>query len=118
MRPIGIGPLELEVLDIAWDNGGWLTPADVHAVLSERRDLAYTTAMTALANLWKKGLLERRKDGRAFAYHPIKSREESVAAQMTRALEGAQNRPAALANFLDDLDPAELAQLRRMLKDR
>ena len=118
MRPKGIGPLEIEVLEVLWESGGWRTPGEVHLVINARREIAYTTAMTALSNLWKKGLLERRKDGRAYAYHPVQSREERAATQMSNALHAVSDRPTALANFLDDLDSDELSQLRRMLKDR
>ena len=53
-------------MDVLWDTSGWLTPGEVHEVLSTRREIAYTTAMTVLTNLWEKGVLERRRDGRAY----------------------------------------------------
>lgn len=114
----GVGPLEREVLEVMWADGGWLTPGEVHAVLGERRELAYTTVMTVMANLWKKSLLERRRDGRAYAYHPVESREERAATLMADALAAAGNRPAVLTNFLGRLSPAQRRQLRRMLGDK
>ena len=111
----GIGPLEAEVLDVLWDASGWLTPGEVHEVISIRKELAYTTIMTVLSNLCDKGVLERRRDGRAFAYHPVQTREERTASTMTSALKAVENRPVVLTEFVGQLSDADRAQLRRML---
>jgi predicted transcriptional regulator len=110
--------LEREVLDVLWVDGGWLTPGEVHRVLGERRGLAYTTVMSVLSNLWRKGLLERQRDGRAYAYHPVETREERAAALMADALAEAGGRPAVLTNFIGRLDDAQRRQLRHMLSSR
>ena len=115
MASKGIGPWEAEVLDVLWDASGWLTPGEVHAVISIRKELAYTTIMTVLSNLCDKGVLERRRDGRAFAYHPVQTREERTASTMTSALRAVENRPVVLTEFVGQLSDADRAQLRRML---
>ena len=115
---LAMGELEAQVLDVLWQADGWLTPGDVQAALSARRPLAYTTAMTILVRLWKKGTLERRKEGRAYAYHAIQSREERAAARMNELLGNAGNQSAALAHFVHALTPAERTRLRRLLKER
>jgi predicted transcriptional regulator len=115
MASKGIGPLEAEVLDVLWDASGWLTPGEVHGVISVRKELAYTTIMTVLSNLSEKGVLERRRDGRAFAYHPVQTREERTASTMTSALKAVENRPVVLTEFVGQLSDADRAQLRRML---
>jgi predicted transcriptional regulator len=68
-----LGHLETTVLQILWDRG----ESNVHDV-SELlgRPLAYTTVMTTLDRLYKKGLLERRKSDRAFLYSPRFSRQQ------------------------------------------
>ena len=68
-----LGHLETTVLEILWDRG----ESNVHDV-SELlgRPLAYTTVMTTLDRLYKKGLLERRKSDRAFLYSPRFSRQQ------------------------------------------
>ena len=86
-------------MDVLWDTSGWLTPGEVHEVLSTRREIAYTTAMTVLTNLWEKGVLERRRDGRAYAYHPLQTREERTASTMASALRAVDNRPVVLTAF-------------------
>jgi predicted transcriptional regulator len=68
-----LGHLETAILEILWERG----ESSVHEV-SERvaRPLAYTTVMTTLDRLFKKGLLDRRKSERAFLYSPRLSRNE------------------------------------------
>ncbi len=113
-----MGELEAAVLDVLWDRGGWLTPGEVHEVLSRERPLAYTTVMTILVRLCKKGHVERQRDGRAYAYHPVQTREQHAAARMREVLSTAGDRPAVLSNFLATIEPADRAQLRRMLQGR
>jgi predicted transcriptional regulator len=68
-----LGHLERTALEILWDSG----EASVHEVVQKLpRPLAYTTVMTTLDRLYKKGLLERRKAERAFLYSPRWSRDE------------------------------------------
>lgn len=72
-QALALGTLELELMEILWD-GGEGSVRDVVPRLS--RPLAYTTVMTTLDRLFKKGLLDRRKSDRAFLYSPSFSRQE------------------------------------------
>jgi predicted transcriptional regulator len=66
-----MGPLEIAVLEILWARG----ESNVHNVVTGLdRPLAYTTVMTTLDRLFKKGILNRRKFERAFLYSPTLSR--------------------------------------------
>jgi predicted transcriptional regulator len=68
-----LGHLEIAVLEILWVLG----ESNVHQVVNKlKRPLAYTTVMTTLDRLFKKGLLNRRKEDRAFFYSPRWSRQE------------------------------------------
>jgi predicted transcriptional regulator len=68
-----MGRLEIAVMEIVWTAGS----ANVHEVARRLdRPLAYTTVMTTLDRLYKKGLLDRRKQERAFVYAPRFSRTE------------------------------------------
>jgi predicted transcriptional regulator len=68
-----LGPLENEVLEILWARG----ESSVHQVGEHlARPLAYTTVMTTLDRLYKKGYLDRRKSERAYIYMPRMTREE------------------------------------------
>jgi predicted transcriptional regulator len=68
-----LGSLEQAVMDVVW-NRGESSVRDVGEKLE--RPLAYTTVMTTLDRLYKKGLLDRRKVDRAFFYSPAMSRVE------------------------------------------
>ncbi|HEY5103627.1 MAG TPA: BlaI/MecI/CopY family transcriptional regulator [Acidimicrobiales bacterium] len=113
-----MGALESAVMEVLWADGGWLIPAEVHAKLPAERNLHYTTVMTTLGRLQKKGRLDRRKDGRAFAYHPTLTRAEWAATRMDEVLNVTVDRNAALAHFLDRLGDADRSQLRRILSER
>jgi len=68
-----LGPLEIEVMNILWTRG----ESNVRDVTDQLvRPLAYTTVMTTLDRLFKKGFLERRKSERAFLYSQRWSRLE------------------------------------------
>lgn len=105
-------------MDALWRDGGWLIPAEVLVALTPKRDLRYTTVMTTLTRLEKKGRLERRKVGRAFAYHPCATRSEWAAVRMDAVLNISTDRSAALAHFMDRLDESDRLQLLRILNDR
>lgn len=68
-----LGPLEIHVMEVIWD-GGVSSVRDVVEKLGNK--LAYTTVMTTLDRLFKKGLLDREKSERAFLYSPRLSSEE------------------------------------------
>ena len=115
MARLAMGELEAAVMDVLWRDGGWLTPGAVHKVLAANHELAYTTAMTILVRLWRKGRLERRREGRAYAYHPVASRAEHTAGRMREILAAADDRTSALSHFVETLEPRERRQLRRLL---
>ena len=72
-RQVMLGPLELEVMDVLWNSGA----RNVREVVKRmRRELAYTTVMTTMDRLYKKGLLARELDERAFIYSPKLTRQE------------------------------------------
>src|SRR6266545_2624476 len=62
---LALGPLEREVLEVTWRRGETRV-RDVFSAFDEK--VAYTTVMTTLDRLYKKRLLSRRKEGRAFLY--------------------------------------------------
>ncbi len=67
-------PLELDCLRALWELGDG-NASRVRAALAGERTLAYTTVLTLLERLTKRGLLTRRKAGRSFIYTPIRDRE-------------------------------------------
>lgn len=110
-----MGALEAEVLDVLWHADGPLTPADARSAMGA--DLAYTTVMTVLVRLWEKGLVERTKRGRAYAYSAVVSESDLVANRMRDALAGSSDRTATMSRFVDGLDKREAAALRALLDE-
>jgi predicted transcriptional regulator len=68
-------PLELECLKALWRLGEG-TVKDVRGVVTENRNLAYTTVMTVLDRLEKRGSVNRKKVGRSFVYNPVLGKDE------------------------------------------
>jgi predicted transcriptional regulator len=97
---------ELELMDVLWRLGEG-TVQDVCDNLE--RDLAYTTVMTTLSLLEsKKGVLERVKQGRAYLYRPLVSREEmsrNVLSDLKDVL-FRDKLPKLMLNFIDDEQPS------------
>lgn len=114
-----LGTLEAEVMRHLWARDGSASVRDVLDVLNESRPgqaLAYTTVMTVLENLRRKGFLAREKDGRAFRYRPSLSREQHTAELLDGALDGSTDRGAALLHFVERLSAQELSELREALQ--
>lgn len=91
------------------------TARDVSRALADDRDLAHTTVMTVLDRLAKKGFLRRDRDGRAWRYRPVASREGYVTELMLGALAETGDRDAALAHFARSVSEDEAEVLRKAL---
>lgn len=117
-----LGDLEARVMRAIWARGKPVTVRDVLGDLQAERPLAYTTVMTVMGNLRKKGWLRRQDEGRAYRYEPLVAAEEYGAALMRQALAASTDRPAVLMHFLGELSPQEAAELeaayRRLTRQR
>jgi len=115
------GTLELRVLEALWARG---TEASVRDVLDAFPHAAYTTVMTTMERLHRKGVLERRKDGRAFLYRPVNSRDEMETGLVTRALEPLLRKGSAqpiLSCLVDEVsrhDERLLDELERLVREK
>jgi predicted transcriptional regulator len=97
-----------------WSSESPLTVREVHERLE--RELAYTTVMTVLGRLAKKGLVRQERDGKAFRYAAASTRGQMAASLMLDALgDVGEHRTAALVAFVDRVGPAEAAALRAAL---
>ena len=118
-----LGELEREVMEIAWQRGE-VSVRDVCLALDER--MAYTTLMTTLDRLHKKGLLARRKDGRAFLYSPRLSPEQFtrgvaqdlIDGLLARGEGGAEPILACIVDAVSERDRALLDELDRLVKEK
>lgn len=118
----GLGDLEAAVMNCAWSAESGLRVRDVQTTLSfEGRDLAYTTVMTVMDNLYKKGWLQRERVGRGYVYQPTDTRAAYTARLMGEALHASQDHAAAFLHFVDYMseeDTATLAATLRRLRRR
>lgn len=115
VRPLG--ELEKLVMDRLWS---WNHPVTVREVLEDLncdRVLAYTTVMTVMDNLYRKGVLTRELDGRAYLYRPTLTREEHTAAFMGEVLASTGNRAVTLLHFLEQMPPGDVVRLREALNE-
>lgn len=111
-----LGELEREVMNCLWDASGPQTVRDVLDALPDRAP-AYTTVMTVLERLERKHMVRREKDGRAFRYSPVRSRDELTASLMREALTDAGgDRTSALVHFAENVSEDEAAALRAALE--
>ena len=118
-----IGPLEITVMEILWANG----ESNVYDVVQRLgRPLAYTTVMTTLDRLYKKGMLDRRKQERAFLYAPkfTKTEWERKEAGDLLAAFFAGPKPSGdlliscLVDVVGQQDAALLDELERRIRDK
>jgi predicted transcriptional regulator len=110
VRPFG--ELEAAIMAELWRRGEPATVRDVLGALSSSRNLAYTTVMTVMDNLHKKGQLAREMSGRAWLYRPVRTRAEHAAALLQDVLAQSDDQQEVLMHFVADLQPDAVAQLR------
>jgi predicted transcriptional regulator len=114
----GLGDLEAVVMELMWQGGAPATVRQVFEELSARRPIAYTTVMTVMDNLHRKGFLDREMAGRAWSYQPSVSHEQHLARLMRDALDEAADQRAALAHFVSGMSEEESQLLRAVLRRR
>ncbi len=83
---LDLAPLELDCMNTLWPLGE-ATVREIRDRLAERRARAYTTIMTIMDRLARKGIVERRKAGRKYVYSPKLSAEEARAHALEQVLE-------------------------------
>jgi predicted transcriptional regulator len=111
------GELEAVIMDRLWERGRPALVREMVEDLRADRPLAYTTVMTVMENLNRKGWLRRERDGRAWRYEPTGSRSAYTAALMSDALSTSADRRKALAHFALQISPHDAAMLREALDE-
>jgi BlaI family penicillinase repressor len=114
-------PQELEIMKVVWSRGH-ATVREVHDVLARERKIAYTTVMTMMSVLEKKGHLKRRTVGRSFDYRPAKPERVVLAARVWECVArvcGGSAEPL-LAHLVEEekLTVGELDALARRIEEK
>jgi predicted transcriptional regulator len=112
----GFGDLESVVMDLVWDHDGPVTVRELFDELRRERPIAYTTVMSTMDNLHRKGWLDRVKDGKAYRYTATASREEYSARLMREALDDGGDTEVVLSHFVAQMGGAESEVLRTVVR--
>ncbi|MFC9473118.1 BlaI/MecI/CopY family transcriptional regulator [Nocardia sp. NPDC056952] len=109
------GDLETVIMDRVWASEEDFTVRDIYESLRLEREIAYTTVMSTMDNLHRKGWLDRERDGKAYLYWPTLTREEYSAQLMRQALVGTRS-DLVLAHFVEQITDDETDALRAVLR--
>ena len=117
MRVRGFGELEAALMDRVWDHDPYtVTVREIFEEMAQQRHIAYTTVMSTMDNLHTKGWLDRERDGRAYRYWAVMTREEHTARLMREALDGGGRSELVLNHFIEQIGPEESEGLRSALR--
>jgi predicted transcriptional regulator len=112
----GFGDLETVIMHMVWDHGSPVTVRELFDELRKERAIAYTTVMSTMDNLHRKGWLGRVKDGKAYRYTATASREEYSARLMREALAGGGDTQLVLSHFVAEMDGQDSEMLRMAMQ--
>jgi predicted transcriptional regulator len=118
-----LGPLERRVMDELWRRATSTTVRDLAEAFP---GVAYTTLMTTADRLFRKGLVEREREGRAFRYRPRWSRDEldlhlASTAMATWLADDARALKPLISLFVDEVsrrDESMLDELERLIRQK
>ena len=118
-----LGKLERQVLEETWRLGE-VSVRDIYRAFDEK--VAYTTLMTTLDRLFKKNLLERRKDGRAFVYAAVLSqadidqgiKEDVIDGLLGHGADGVGPVLACIVDTISERDRELLDELDRLVQEK
>jgi predicted transcriptional regulator len=120
--PPPLHELEAEVMEEVWRRDEATVREILDALNRGPKQRAYTTIMTIMARLDRKGLLARKRSGKADVYRPVMSRDDYLEARARARVEElvADYGDVALAHFarqLETLDPKRRRQLRKLAEE-
>lgn len=112
----GFGDLEAVIMDRVWERGEPVTVRELFDELAAERTIAYTTVMSTMDNLHRKGWLDRAREGKAYRYTATASREEYSARLMREALADGGDAEVVLSHFVAQIGSGESDALRTVLR--
>lgn len=112
----GLGDLEAAVMAVLWRAAEPIRVREVLERLDTGRRLAYTTVMTVLDNLHRKGWVQRELQGKAYLYEASLSRAEASARALRDVLDSSGDPQAVLMHFVASVSDEETVLLRNALR--
>jgi predicted transcriptional regulator len=116
MQQRGFGDLEATVMERVWGREAGVTVREVFSELCGARQIAYTTVLSTMDNLHRKGWVKREREGKAYRYWATMTRAERSANLMREAFDSGGDTEAVLAFFVEQMTAAESAQLEAALR--
>jgi BlaI family transcriptional regulator, penicillinase repressor len=122
IKPLhGLGSLQSEVMDLVWGQGE-ATVAQLFETIGARRRITYTTILSAVQKLERKGWLKHRTAGRAYVYYAVRDRLQVGGRTLRDLLQTAfEGDPRLLlSSLLEDtkLSDSDLKELRKLIEQR
>lgn len=112
--------LELQVLSVLWERGP-RTVREVLEAMPDGKERAYTTVLTVLQGLERKGLVRHEQEGRQYVYHAMATRRSVLRPRLRRLVQQVfgGNPSAVLQQLLDqpDVTDQDVAEMRQLLSD-
>lgn len=116
-----LGSLECEIMEVVWQKHN-TSVRDVLVEVQKDREIAYTTIMTVMNRLHKKGYIKYVKEGNAFIYYPVISKAELQGSAVKDIVKGilSNSSDLAMVHFVDEVakDKKSLEQLETLIKQR
>ncbi|MFO0794529.1 MAG: BlaI/MecI/CopY family transcriptional regulator [Candidatus Brocadiaceae bacterium] len=117
-----MGTLERDIMEVLW-NHGESSVKDIVSTLPQDRDSSYSTVITVTNRMAVKGLLKKRKMGKAYVYKPAYNREQFCEIVSKKVVEGVSSFSfqAAVAHFVDcmsQLEPDKLEYFSRLIESK
>lgn len=120
MTRVILGELEQKIMKVMWEAQSELKPSEVLAQIGE--GYAYTTIMTSLSRLYSKGLLKRKREGKAYRYCCARSKESFVKKNLSKVFATLFNDygDLVISQFVDTLsnDPESINKLKEALDEK
>jgi predicted transcriptional regulator len=119
-RSITLTEAELRLMRVLWERGESAV-SDVVTAVAESTPLAYTSVLTTIRILEKKGYVSHRQEGRAFLYSPCIAQQEASRSEVRHMLQRffGNSRESLLLSLLGDeeIAPDELRRLRQVIAE-
>lgn len=113
-----LGSLENDVMEVIWLKNTEVSVRDVFETLSSTREIAYTTVMTIMGRLAEKGVLIKRKEGNAFLFSPVITREDFTTQMVDNVIDDllSDYSEAAIASFISRVGAKDLETIEKLEK--
>ena len=114
-------PVEMEILNVLWEKG-WATVREIREILTKDRKLAYTSVLSMLQFMEKKGLVTHKQDGRAYRYRSGHSRRQTLRRLVSDIVNRAfSSSPQMLIQHIieeEDIPAEELKRLKKLIEEK